>query len=129
MDKNSATIEIDCGKGTYVRSLAIDIGERLNLPATLKNLVRLRVGDFDIKNSLTFDAIKKFGADCLLPIEECLNHLPTFELDERRVKPFLNGLPTTLHAPDEKFLRIFSGGKFLGVGRIEGGELRSSKII
>jgi len=129
LEKNSATIEIDCGKGTYIRSLAIDIGARLNLPATLKNLIRLRVGSFDLKNSLTFDEIKKIGADCLLPIETCLNHLPTFELDERRVKAFLNGLPTTLHAPDEKFLRIISDGKFLGVGRIERGELRSSKII
>ena len=129
LEKNFATIEIDCGKGTYIRSLAIDIGARLNLPATLKNLLRLRVGGFDLKNSLTFDEIKKFGADCLLPIETCLEHLPTFELDERRVKAFLNGLPTTLHAPDEKFLRIFSGRKFLGIGRIERGELRSSKII
>ena len=129
LDKNSATIEIDCGKGTYVRSLAIDLGERLNLPATLKNLIRLRVGDFDLKNSLTFDEIKKFGADCLLPIENCLNHLPTFELDERRIRAFMNGLPTTINAADKKFLRIISGGKFLGVGRIENGELRSSKII
>ena len=129
LDKNSATIEIDCGKGTYIRSLAIDIGERLNLPATLKNLVRLRVGDFDLKNSLTLDKIKNLGEDCLLPIEDCLNHLPRFELDERRIKAFTNGLPTTVRAADEKFLRIFASGKFLGVGRIERGELRSSKII
>ena len=129
LDKNSATIEIDCGKGTYVRSLAIDLGERLNLPATLKNLIRLSVDDFDLKNSLTFDEIKKFGADCLLPIENCLNHLPMFELDERRIRAFMNGLPTTINAADKKFLRIISGGKFLGVGRIENGELRSSKII
>ena len=129
LEKNSATIEIDCGKGTYVRSLAIDIGERLNLPATLKNLIRLRVGNFELKNSLTFDEIKKIGANCLLPIENCLEHLPTFELNEKRIRAFMNGLPTTIHAPDEKFLQIISGGKFLGVGRIERGELRSSKII
>ena len=129
LDKNSATIEIDCGKGTYIRSLAIDLGERLNLPATLKNLIRLRVGDFDLKDALTFDEIKNIGEDCLLPIEDCLKHLPIFELDERRIRAFMNGLPTTAHAADEKFLRIISGGKFLGVGRIEGGELRSSKIM
>ena len=128
-EKNSATIEIDCGKGTYIRSLAIDLGERLNLPATLKNLIRLRVGDFNLDNALTLDEIKKFGESCLLPIEDCLNRLPTFELDEKRIRAFMNGLPTTIDAPDEKFLRIVSGGKFLGVGRIERGELRSSKII
>ncbi|MBR7025349.1 MAG: tRNA pseudouridine(55) synthase TruB [Selenomonadaceae bacterium] len=127
-EKNSVTIEIDCSKGTYIRSLAIDLGERLNLPATLKNLIRLRVGDFDLKKSLTLDEIKKFGEDCLLPIENCLKHLPSFELDEKRIRAFMNGLPTTIDAPDEKFLRIISGGKFLGVGRIERGELRSSKI-
>ena len=129
LEKNSATIEIDCGKGTYIRSLAIEIGERLNLPATLKNLLRVRVGDFDLKNSLTFDEIKSFGADCLSPIENCLKHLPTYELDERRIRAFMNGLPTTVHVPDEKFLRIISDGKFLGVGRIENNELRSSKIV
>ena len=129
LNKNSATIEIDCGKGTYIRSLAADLGERLNLPATLKNLVRLRVGDFDLNDALTFDEIKKFGESCLLPIEDCLKHLPTFELEERRIRAFMNGLPTTVHVSDEKFLRIISDGKFLGVGRIERGELRSSKIF
>ncbi len=124
--ENSATIEINCGKGTYIRSLAVDLGERLNLPATLKNLIRLRVGDFDIKNSVTLDAL---DTENILPIESCLNHLPRFELAEKRVRAFLNGLPTTINAPDEKFLRIVAGGKFLGVGRIENGELRSSKIL
>lgn len=128
-DKNSLTIEVDCGKGTYIRSLARDLGERLNLPATLKSLIRLRVGNFDLNDALTFDEIKNLGAACLLPIENCLRHLPAFELDEKRIRAFMNGLPTTIHAPDEKFLRIISGGKFLGVGRIENGELRSSKII
>jgi len=126
LEKNSAVIEISCGKGTYIRSLAIDIGERLNLPATLKNLIRLRVGEFDLKNSATLDELT---AEKILPIEICLNHLPRFELKENRIRAFLNGLPTTLNLPDEKVLRVFADGKFLGVGRIERGELKSSKII
>ena len=126
LDKNSATIEIDCGKGTYVRSLAIDLGAKLNLPATLKSLIRLRVGDFDLKNSVTLDELT---AENILPIESCLNHLPTFELNKNRIRAFRNGLPTTVHAADEKILRVISGGEFLGVGKIIGGELRSAKII
>lgn len=129
LGEDSATIEVDCGKGTYIRSLAVDLGERLNLPAALKSLVRLNVGGFGLNDALTFDSIKNFGGSCLLPIEDCLKHLPTFALPEHRVRAFLNGLPTTVHAPDEKILRICAGGKFLGVGRIERGELRSSKII
>ena len=126
LDDNSATIEIDCGKGTYIRSLARDLGEQLNLPATLKTLTRLRVGDFDLRDAVTLDEL---NAAHLLPIEDCLRHLPTFDLPEHRVRAFLNGLPTTTSAAEEKFLRVVSAGKFLGVGRIERGELMSSKII
>ena len=126
LDDNSATIEIDCGKGTYIRSLARDLGEQLNLPATLKTLTRLRVGDFNLRDAVTLDEL---NAAHLLPIEDCLRHLPTFELPEHRVRAFLNGLPTTTSAAEEKFLRVVSAGKFLGVGRIERGELKSSKII
>ena len=126
LDENSATLEISCGKGTYIRSLAIDIGERLKIPATLKNLIRLRVGDFDLKTSATLDEL---SAENILPIEDCLKHLPKFDLDARRIRAFMNGLPTTLNLPDEKALRVFADGKFLGVGRVERGELKSSKII
>lgn len=126
LEKDSVVIEVECGKGTYIRSLATDLGERFNLPATLKNLVRLRVGDFDIKNSLTLDEL---NAEKILPIEDCLKHLPRFDLAERRVRAFMNGLPTTVQVADEKFLRVFSEGKFLGIGRIENGELKASKII
>lgn len=129
LNETSATFDVDCGKGTYIRSLAVDLGERLNLPATLKSLVRLRVGNFTLRDALTVDDAKKIGADCLLPIEFCLRHLPRFELPEHRIRAFLNGLPTTLRAADVQALRIFAGGKFWGVGRIERGELRSSKII
>lgn len=126
LGENSATIEIDCGKGTYIRSLAIDLGERLNLPAALKNLVRLRVGNFRLDDALNFDDLSD---EKILPIETCIKHLPRFELAEHRVRAFMNGLPTNIRAADEKFLRVFSNGKFLGIGRIERGELRSSKIL
>ncbi len=129
LGEDTATLEIECGKGTYIRSLAVDLGERLNLPATLNSLVRLKVGDFDLNDALTFDDVKNFGAGCLLPIDACLKHLPEFDLPEHRVRAFMNGLPTTVHATDATALRICAGGKFLGVGRIAGGELRSSKII
>lgn len=129
LGEDTATLEIDCGKGTYIRSLARDVGERLNLPATLKSLVRLKVGDFDLSDALTFDDVKTFGANCLLPIDACLKHLPAFDLPEHRVRAFMNGLPTTVYAPDATALRICAGGKFLGVGQIAGGELHSSKIL
>ncbi len=123
---STATLEVDCSAGTYIRALAVDFGARLNLPATLKNLIRLRVGDFALKNSVTFDEL---DAEKILPIETCLNRLPTFELPEKRIRAFLNGLPTTVNFAGEKLLRVTADGKFLGVGKISGGELRSAKIV
>ena len=122
----SATIDVDCSAGTYIRSLAVDLGARLNLPATLKNLIRLRVGDFKLDDSVTFDELDE---SCLRPIDACLKHLPTFNLPEYRIRAFRNGLPTTVNSADENFLRVMSGGKFLGVGKISSGELRSTKIV
>ena len=89
-------------------------------------MIRLRVGEFKLADSVTFDEL---DANCLLPIEICLKHLPTFDLPESRIRAFLNGLPTTVDLPDENFLRVTANGKFLGVGRITSGELRSSKIV
>lgn len=126
---STATIDVDCSAGTYIRSLAIDLGERLNLPSTLKNLIRLRIGKFNLSDALTLDDAEKIGGDCLLPIDFCLEHLPTFELPPNRIRAFTNGLPTDVHAADEKILRVIADGKFIGVGRIERGQLRSSKIL
>ena len=122
------TLEIDCSKGTYIRSLAVDIGESLNLPATLKFLQRVRVGNFNLANSATVDDLKINGEKFLLPVDSCLNHLKIFELPSRRIKAFCNGLPTNISAVDE-IVRVYAAEKFLGVGKISNGELRAAKLF
>lgn len=134
-EKNLVTVEVDCSKGTYVRSLAVDFGESLNLPATLKSLQRVRVGNFKIENSVTLEELKSSGENFLLPVEDCLN-FEKFFLPAHRVKAFLNGLPTDLEKLESWkgkkmksiFVKVYADEKFLGVGRIFSGELRSAKI-
>ncbi len=126
--ENTLTLEIDCSKGTYIRSLAVDIGESLNLPATLKFLQRVRVGNFNLNDAATFDDLKNSGEKFLLPIDLCLKHLKKFELAERRIKAFCNGLPTNISANDE-IVRVYAAEKFLGVGKIFNGELRATKLF
>lgn len=127
VEKNIVTVEIDCSKGTYIRSLAIDFGESLNLPTTLKNLQRTRVGNFKIENSVTLGELKSNGENFLLPVEDCLN-FEKFFLPVHRVKAFLNGLPTNVNESD-KIVKVYADEKFLGVGKIFSGELRSAKIV
>lgn len=127
VEKNIVTVEIDCSKGTYIRSLAIDFGESLNLPTTLKSLQRTRVGNFKIENSVTLGELKSNGENFLLPVEDCLN-FEKFFLPVHRVKAFLNGLPTNVNESD-KIVKVYADEKFLGVGKIFSGELRSAKIV
>lgn len=136
IEKNLVEIEVDCSKGTYIRSLAVDFGKNLNLPTTLKSLQRVRVGNFNLENSATLDDLKIDGEKFLLPVEDCLT-FEKFFLPAHRVKAFLNGLPTNLDKVErwkgekaESFLvGVYEGEKFLGVGKIFSGELRSEKIF
>lgn len=125
--ENSLTLEIDCSKGTYIRTLAEDIGESLNIPATLKFLQRVRVGNFNLENSVTVDDLKIDGEKFLLPVDTCLS-FRNFELPAHRIKAFCNGLPTNITAPDE-ILKVYAEEKFLGVGKIFSGELRAVKLF
>lgn len=126
VEKNVVTVETDCSKGTYIRSLAADFGKNLNLPATLKSLQRTRVGKFLLNNSVAIDEIQSNSEDFLLPVEDFLT-FEKFFLPAHRVKAFLNGLPTNLNEPD-KIIRVYTDEKFLGVGEIFAGQLRSAKI-
>lgn len=128
VEKNLLALEIDCSKGTYIRSLAVDIGESLNFPATLKFLQRVRVGNFNLNDAANFDDLKNDGEKFLLPVDTCLKHLKKFELAERRIKAFCNGLPTNISAADE-LVRVYAAEKFLGVGKIFKGELRAVKLF
>ena len=60
-DNPFLTVEIECGKGTYIRSIANDLGEKLGCGAYMKSLVRLRVGPFDIKDGVSLDELEQAG--------------------------------------------------------------------
>ena len=127
VEKNFVTVEVDCSKGTYIRSLAVDFGESLNLPATLKSLQRIRVGKFCIENAVTIDELKIDAENFLTPIENCID-FESFNLPNHRVKAYMNGLPTDVKISD-KLVKVYAAEKFLGVGRIINGELRSEKLL
>ena len=127
VDKNIVTAEIDCGKGTYIRTLAEDIGKAFNIPTTLKNLCRVRVGNFNLDNSATIEDLKIAPEKFCVPVEDCLNFRKFFLL-EHRLKAFRNGLSTTVRADDE-LVKVYCGEKFLGVGKILNNELYAAKLI
>ena len=127
---STLTIDVDCSKGTYIRSLAVDIGRKLGLPATLKTLQRTKVGKFSIQNSVTLEELENLTDKVIIDIDSCLEHLPKFDLPQWRLKAFCNGLTTRITETLEEgaLFRVYVGNDFIGTGKIIDGELKAAKI-
>ena len=116
-------IKVVCSKGTYIRSLANDLGEKLGCGGSLSSLVRTAYGPFDINDSLTPEEIKEAfacdsGQDLLLPIDKVLQNIPAVVLDETEGGKVIcgNTLSLKLEAPSSGLCRAYSaGGCFLAL--------------
>jgi tRNA pseudouridine55 synthase len=84
-------LEVHCGKGTYVRSLARDLGERLGCGALVQTLRRTHVGPFTVEGALTLDADAETARGRVLPMEMAVADLPRLVLPERDVKRLCQG--------------------------------------
>lgn len=130
--EHSIVIDVDCSKGTYIRSLIVTLGERLKVPATMGFLLRTRVGDFRLGDAMTLEELAARGGAGLLPPETMLSHMRRYDLRASRRKAFCNGLSTGVRDMEgEGDCCVFSEGAFLGIGRYSGksGELTPVKVI
>jgi tRNA pseudouridine55 synthase len=97
----SVTLEIDCGKGTYIRSLAHDLGQTLGCGAHLKNLVRTRCGVFNIKDSVSLSLLEEafrcgYGESYLHPVDIALRDYDAVIVDGATEAAMGNVLPRLL---------------------------------
>ncbi|MCV9887704.1 tRNA pseudouridine(55) synthase TruB [Metabacillus halosaccharovorans] len=97
---------VTCSKGTYVRTLAVMIGERLGYPAHMSHLIRTKSGNFHLSECFTFEEIeeaveKNELQKYLLPIGNALNNLPKLLIHDTLAEKVKNGavleLPTQFH--------------------------------
>ncbi len=126
-------LSIDCGSGTYIRTLCHDIGQALNAPAHMRFLLRTRHGSFSIEDAVTVEelqAAKEAGCleKLLLPLDAPLMGIPPLHLPERFWKLGRNGgkLPAGLlpELAENARCRVYASEELLGVARREGDTLR-----
>ncbi len=91
-------LRISCSKGTYIRSLAFDLGEKLGCGAYLFSLQRTRVGPFKLQEALGLEKISDVEdenkiCDLLIPIEKALAHLPSVVVKESFTEKVRHGVP------------------------------------
>jgi tRNA pseudouridine55 synthase len=125
-----ATVEIECSKGTYIRSLAHDIGQSLGCGAYLKGLVRTRCGIFDIKDAISTSQLEEasrqgYWEHFLYPIDIVLQDFSAIVIDEASEEAMRKGSPLALEQIDsqdinensrQRYCRAYSrDGRFLGI--------------
>ncbi|MEW8398017.1 MAG: tRNA pseudouridine(55) synthase TruB, partial [Candidatus Thiodiazotropha sp.] len=122
------TMDVHCSKGTYVRTLAEDIGKQLGCGAYVSGLRRSGVGPYDDQSMLTLDQVREaFSAkqfkemdDWLLPLESALAEWPQVALSADAAFYMKQGQPILVpNAPTSGLVRLYANEtEFLGVGQI-----------
>ncbi len=134
-----ATIEVTCGKGTYIRSLAYDLGQALGCGAYLKSLIRSRYGLFDIKDAISlpqFEDACRYGywQQFLYPIDSVLLHWAALVVSDDDQQNIRQGRPLVLEgvAFAENRCRAYAlDGHFIAVLRFntEKGQWQPEKVF
>ena len=128
-------IDVACSKGTYVRTLAEDIGEALGCGAHLSALRRTSSGALAVDRAVTLEALAAMSEaerDAqLLPADALLADAPEIRLDEADAGRFLTGLRRRIDAADSTRLRVYGPQPraFLGSAHITGGELIADRLL
>jgi tRNA pseudouridine55 synthase len=122
--------EVICSKGTYIRTLCNDIGNELGCGAHLSNLIRKKVGNFSIEDSLNLEELKKekvLGKRYLISIDSALEEFNKITVKSEAIKTVLNGgvisseqiveIPEGLKTRKNKFVKVFDEkGNLLSLG-------------
>jgi len=133
-------IEVHCSKGTYIRTLAEDIGEKLGCGAHLSALRRTESGPFHLEESITLEELeqqaKENGFDeldsHLMPAEEALDDWDSVDLSADAAFYICRGQAVQVpNAPTEGLVRLFSEEKgFLGIGEImDDGRVKPNRLF
>lgn len=126
---------VKCSKGTYIRTLAEDIGEALGCGAHLSALRRLGTGGFQVSQCVTLAALEAMSdesrSDCLLPVQSLLLEHTPVRLDEDNAVRFTSGLPRRGAWPDADQVAVYGhdGHCLLGTAQIKAGALIPGRLL
>jgi tRNA pseudouridine55 synthase len=133
-----ATVDVRCGKGTYVRTLAADLGEAVGVPAHLAALRRLSAGPFVLEEAIPLDEVERMaGSDPeglarrLVPLADALRDRPAVHLSEAGARDLGHGRPVSGEGmPAGGLCRALGpDGRLLAVCQERAGQLRPVRVL
>lgn len=131
---NQMDITVRCSKGTYIRTLAEDIGEEIGCGAHLIGLRRTAIAHFDLKNRYTLQQLEAMSDAerdaCVLPLESLMPDMPKLQLDAVQVQRLAQGQRLGLDTglPDGK-ISLHGPMGFIGVGLLQGRRLAPARLL
>ena len=122
IEKSIITIEVLCSKGTYIRTLAEDIGQSMGCGAHLKGLERTQTGIFQLSEALSIEALEAMPMasreKALMPIDVLLEELSSIKLNMAELDAIKKGQSIDFNSKNDKEVRLYSpSGQFVGVGQ------------
>ena len=122
IEKSIITIEVLCSKGTYIRTLAEDIGQTMGCGAHLKGLERTQTGNFQLSKALSIEALEAMPMasreKALMPIDVLLEELSSIKLNMAELDAIKKGQSIDFNSKNDKEVRLYSpSGQFVGVGQ------------
>ncbi len=136
IENNAVTLDVDCSKGTYIRTLCEDIGNALGCGAYMNTLVRTKSAGFTLADSFTVKEIEKLREQkalekALLPLDAIFEEYEKIKLDEKLAKRVKNGVRIRSNgAQNGKTYRIYDeNGTFLCISECKNGELIMKKAF
>lgn len=127
------TIEVRCGKGTYIRSLARDLGDQLGCGGYIETLRRTHLGSFTCTDALNLDAEVETVRSRLLPLDAALADLPHVALAAEEVQRLRHGQPVNLESGnlnEGAEVAVLDESQYLiAVGRVVAGKLQPVKVL
>ncbi len=144
--RDQLVIDVACSKGTYIRTLAADLGDLLGCGAWLQALRRTATGGLSVDDAISIEALAALPEgereQRLLPPDALLAHWPALHLPDDEAGRFLTGLRRRVAEADQTHVRVYAstppplaatGGPnpraFLGSARIQAGELIADRLL
>jgi len=134
LSSDRCRLRVTCSKGTYIRTLAEDIGRGLNCGAHLAALRRVAVGDLSIAQSVPLDVLDASSEEergrWLLPPDALLSSLPVVALNEAQSLRFSHGNPVDIDPAVHGKCRVYADSRLLGVGNTDSsGRLQPCRLV
>jgi len=131
---NELTLEVSCSKGTYIRSLAEDIGHTLGCGGTVKTLRRLAAGQFTIDDAMTIEQLTEMDQqslfNCLINVDKPLDAIPAVQLTDEQAVSIKYGQSITFESASPGTVRMYQAAVFLGLGEmLMDGKLTPKKLF